>query len=135
MSARDPATWMWAEACEMLDRADRLHRQFFRPERDTSRGARWEPPVDIYETAAELGVLVALPGVEPGHINVRIEGNTLFVTGVRALPSFADPVLIHRLEIPQGRFERQIRLESGRLELTRREVRDGCLLLIFHKLP
>ncbi len=24
-------TWMWAEACEILQQADRLHRQFFRP--------------------------------------------------------------------------------------------------------
>jgi HSP20 family molecular chaperone IbpA len=135
MAARDPAAWMWAEACEMLDRADRLHRQFFRPGRDANRGASWEPPVDIYETAADLRVLVALPGVEPGHINVRIEGDTLFVTGSRALPSFTDPVRIHRLEIPQGRFERQIRLETGRLELSCRETRDGCLLLVFNKLP
>ena len=26
---RDPRAWMWAEACEFLDRADRLQRQFF----------------------------------------------------------------------------------------------------------
>ncbi|MFO1154026.1 MAG: Hsp20/alpha crystallin family protein [Rhodospirillales bacterium] len=119
----------------MLDRADRLHRQFFQLGREAHRGASWEPPVDIYETAGELAVMVALPGVEPGHISVRIEGDTLLVSGSRTLPSFADPIRIHRLEIPQGRFERQIRLQSGRLELTHRENRDGCLLLIFHKLP
>lgn len=62
MSVRDPAAWMWAEACEMLDRADRLHRQFFRLGRETNRGASWEPPVDIFETATDLAVMVALPG-------------------------------------------------------------------------
>ncbi|MFO1127205.1 MAG: Hsp20/alpha crystallin family protein [Rhodospirillales bacterium] len=118
----------------MLDRADRLHRQFFRLGRETNRGASWEPPVDIFETATDLAVMVALPGVEPSHISVRIDGDTLLVTGSRTFPSFTDPIRIHRIEIPQGRFERQIRLESGRLELTRREARDGCLFLVFRKL-
>ena len=27
--ANDPARWMWAEACELIDQAERLQRQFF----------------------------------------------------------------------------------------------------------
>ena len=62
--ARDVARdWMWSEAFEMLARAERMHRQFFRP---AARGApvAWEPPVDILETDREVLVLVALPGVD-----------------------------------------------------------------------
>ena len=55
MSNRDPARLMRAEACEMLDRANRLQRQFFRPRSD----AAWEPPVDVYETARDLWIVVA----------------------------------------------------------------------------
>ena len=51
--------WMWSEACEMLARAERLHREFFRPIRSASRLAAWEPPVDILETEREVLVLVA----------------------------------------------------------------------------
>jgi len=42
-----PRDWMWSEACDMLARAERMHREFFRPAR--SRLA-WEPPVDVLET-------------------------------------------------------------------------------------
>jgi hypothetical protein len=42
---------MWADACEMLARAERLHRQFFEPGRATaSRLPVWQPPADVLET-------------------------------------------------------------------------------------
>ena len=41
----------------MLARAERLHREFFRPIRAVSRLAAWEPPVDILETEREVLVL------------------------------------------------------------------------------
>ncbi len=44
---RDLEAWMWAEACEALARAERLHRQFFRWGA-AEAGAVWEPPVDIF---------------------------------------------------------------------------------------
>ena len=31
MAAVDPKTLMWTKACEMIDRAEGLHRQFFQP--------------------------------------------------------------------------------------------------------
>jgi HSP20 family protein len=36
---------------------------------------------------------------------------------------------ILRLEIPQGRFERRIRLPASRWELNRSTLVNGCLLL------
>ena len=30
MSQRFPTDWMWAQACEVIDEAERMHRQFFR---------------------------------------------------------------------------------------------------------
>ena len=47
---RNQPTWMWAEAFDLLERADRLHRQFFRFERSAAQAPRWEPPVDVVET-------------------------------------------------------------------------------------
>ena len=44
-----PNRWMWAEACEALERAERMHREFFRPVRSVSRAPAWEPPVDVLE--------------------------------------------------------------------------------------
>ena len=45
--ARD---WMWSEACDMLARAERMHRELFRPAGSQARQPAWEPPVDILET-------------------------------------------------------------------------------------
>lgn len=126
--------WMWAEACEMLDRADRLHRQFFQVVPSHQKGPSWEPPVDLYETADEIGILVALPGVEPANVQVVIEDGMLIVTGVRAVPAADRTAVIRRLEIPHGRFERRIELASGRYELRRRDLVNGCLLLALRKL-
>ena len=42
--------------------------------------------------------------------------------------------MIHRLELPYGRFERRIELPPGRFDVVRRELVDGCLTLGLRKL-
>ena len=37
--------------------------------------------------------------------------------------------VIHRLEIPYGRFDRRIALPRGRYEIGRRELADGLLTI------
>src|SRR5262245_27925816 len=108
MPPADSRDWMWAEACEMLGRAERLHRQFFQPV--PARQAVWEPPVDLFETERALWVVVALPGVSSDHVEMLIQGGRLIVAGVRTLPAQARGAAIRRLEIPSGRFERHIEL-------------------------
>ena len=124
---------MWSEAIEMLDRADRLHRQFFRPARARPRPT-WEPPVDLFESERALTVVVALPGVEPGNVQIVAEDGALLVTGERPIPAEAHHAILHRLEIPHGHFERRIPLPPGRYEVERRELANGCLLLTMRKL-
>jgi HSP20 family molecular chaperone IbpA len=82
----DPRRWMWAEACSMIERAEQLHRQFFQPGFAAAPGACWEPPVDIFETDRELWIVVALPGVAAGQVEIVIAGGVLVVTGERSLP-------------------------------------------------
>lgn len=125
---RDPRIWMWAEACEMLERAERMQRQFFQPRAPTRRPS-WEPPVDFYESEHEYLAVIALPGVPADRVEIALEGDAIAVTAERPLPVTSERMLIHRIEIPHGRFERRIRLPPGRLELGRRELRDGCLML------
>src|SRR5580698_3438945 len=97
--------WMWSEACEMLARAERMHREVFRPAAPGPQVPTWEPPVDVLETEREVLVLVALPGVEPDRIETMIDGGHLVVTADRVLPVELRTAVIHRLELPQGRFE------------------------------
>jgi HSP20 family molecular chaperone IbpA len=127
---RDPKTLMWAEACALLDRAERLHRQFFEPALEGKR--RWEPPIDVFETERQLRIIVALPGVAPEAVQVHTDGGILTVAGSRPLP--ARDANIVRLEIPYGSFERRIALQLNRLRLAERELVNGCLVLTFVKL-
>jgi HSP20 family protein len=134
MRSRDPGAWMWAEACEMLDRAERLHRQFFVPQRSRGRQPSWQPPVDLLETEMELWIWVALPGVVKEQLEVLVEAGVLIVTGERPMPGSAKGTRIHRLEIPYGRFERRIELPPGRFDVVQRDLIDGCLILGLRKL-
>lgn len=133
MPIRDLETWMWAEACQILDRADRLHRQFFRPAVLNVRQPTWEPPVDVYETRYECKILIALPGVAPEHLTVMLEDDHLIIAGQRHIPISAESQ-IRRLEIPYGRFERHIQLPTGHYEIDTREFMHGCLLISLRKI-
>jgi HSP20 family molecular chaperone IbpA len=133
MPTRDSRLWMWAEACEFLDRAERLQRQFFQPGRSPVR-PNWEPPVDIVETARDLVITAALPGVAPNEVEVALDGGVLIVAGSRRLPVETRDAVIHRLEIPHGRFERQISLPPGRYEVGPWTLTHGCLQINLRKL-
>src|SRR5262245_38589423 len=129
MATRNPHSWMWAEACEMLEQAQRLQRQFFRFGRVVEAQPRWEPPVDIVAYGADVQVTVALPGVAPERIDVRTDSGLLIVTAARTPSVHEHTTAVHRLEIPYGRFERRIALPEGRYELLERAYVNGCLLL------
>jgi HSP20 family protein len=128
--ARD---WMWSEACEMLARAERLHRELFRPAGGQARQAEWEPPVDILENESEVLALVALPGVDIEQAQVVIEESDLVIAGVRVLPPELRTATIHRLELPQGRFYRRVRLPGGHYAAVRRAAVAGCLVITLQK--
>jgi HSP20 family molecular chaperone IbpA len=128
-----PDRWMWSEACEMLARADRLHRQLFQPVRSVRQLPVWEPPADVLETEHEVLIIVALPGVNADRVEAAIEGSDLILAGVRTLPSELGAAVIHRLELPQGRFERRLRLPAGTYRDIRRSFIDGCMVISLGK--
>src|ERR1700735_3344552 len=121
--ARDVARdWMWSEALEMLARAERMHRDLFKPAGGTARQPAWEPPVDILETELEVLVLVALPGVNADSVEAVIEDGDLVIAGARTYPPALRTAVITRLELPQGRFYRRVRLPARRHRGRRRCV-------------
>jgi HSP20 family molecular chaperone IbpA len=123
---------MWGEALSMLDRAQRLQRQFF-----THAQVAWEPPVDVVETGETLQVHVALPGVSADAITVALDSAGITVSALRAFPCRGEASQIHRLEIPYGRFERFIGLPLGDpyapLELAGKALDNGILTLTFRR--
>ena len=118
----------------MLMRAERLHREFFRPTQSVAMLPAWEPPVDILETENEVLVFVALPGVSADRVEAVIEDSDLVIHGVRVLPGELRTAVIHRLELPQGRFQRRVRLPAGRYAGVRRTAVDGCLVITLEKM-
>jgi HSP20 family protein len=131
MAARDVQVWMWSEAVEMLARAERLHRQMFQP--SAHRAPAWEPPADVLETEDEVLVIVALPGVCTDAVEVAIDDGAVVVVGTRTAPAALRDAVIHRLEVPQGRFERRVPLPAGRYRNLRRTCADGCLVISLEK--
>jgi HSP20 family protein len=122
-------SWMWSEACEMLARAERLHREFFRPLAAGGLGTARR----YLGNRREVLVLAALPAVSADRVEVAIDGDELVVAGIRVLPSALQTAVIHRLELPQGRFERRVRLPAGAYNDIRRSASDGCLLITLQK--
>jgi HSP20 family protein len=134
MKVRDPTVWMWGEALELLERADRMHRQFFQLGEQRHACPTWEPPIDLFETEQQLVIVVALPGVGPDQLVISLDGAALVVRGQCSLPDLGHSAFIHRIELPYGRFERRIELPSSGLKLGQRELRDGCLFMFLDKL-
>jgi HSP20 family molecular chaperone IbpA len=131
--ANDPHDWMWSEALSMLAKAERMHQQMFTPV-TARRQIAWEPPVDVLETEREVLVFAALPGVDVAQVEAAIDGACLVIAGQRVLPPELHSAVIHRLELPQGRFERRVPLPAGRYDGVRRAAAHGCLVISLSKL-
>jgi len=132
MATRNPTSLMWAEACQLLEQAEHLHRQFFRLGAPGTRVA-WEPPVDVFENDREITVVMALPGVSPESVEVVHEPRGIVVRAERRIPFAERGYSIGRLEIPYGWFERRIALSAGELEPAASTLANGCLTLTLRK--
>jgi HSP20 family protein len=133
MSSRNPTDWMWSQAMDLLDQAERMHRQFFRLTASQRTRAVWEPPADVFEDEREIVIIVALPGVPADRVEVTIESGALVVRAESPPPLSRSCRSVRQLEIPYGYFERRIRVPEVRLETGTRELADGCLVLRLRK--
>lgn len=117
---------MWSQACDSMDRADRLHRQFYRLGQVGHMPA-WEPPVDVFEGEGELLIRIALPDVDPGDFKLSLADGSLVLSGRRRLPLEAARWTIHQLEIPYGRLERRVALPPAQYRIAAHRYANGCL--------
>ena len=124
---------MWTRACDLLDQAERMHRQLFRLGAPERTQAVWEPPVDMFEDDREIVVIVALPGVPAESVEAVLSPGMLVVRAGSSVPFSGTRRTVRRLEIPYGHFERRIQLPDARLEAGTREFSDGCLILRLKK--
>ena len=122
-------SWMWAEACALLDEAERKHRSFFELLAMPSARPVWEPPADIFADGSEFQVVIALPGARAEDVVVQITPTGLQIETDVPPPSLSARVNVVRLEIPYGRMRRRIDLPAGHYALLERQLERGCLFL------
>ncbi|MCX6357764.1 MAG: Hsp20/alpha crystallin family protein [Candidatus Aureabacteria bacterium] len=73
-------------------------------------GVRFEPCVDVYETAEGTVVKMEIAGMKKKDIQVEIEGDVLTIRGRRREIAAGRKVAYHQMEIAYGLFERRIKL-------------------------
>ena len=129
MNPRADRGWMWADACAMLEEAERLHRRFFQLLAAPPAQTAWEPPVNVFRTDREWLIVVALPGAEADSVSIELLGTGVEIAACAAVPARPYRAGIERLEVPYGRMRRRINLPAGHYTLTERRLANGCLHL------
>lgn len=128
MNVQRKKSWMWAEACALLDEAERRHRHFFELLSTPTTAPVWEPPVNIFARGGELHVSIALPGARLEDVVVQLTSSGLTIDTL-VPPPMALGMDVVRLEIPYGRMRRRIELPAGRYALREHRMECGNLFL------
>ena len=123
----------WDPFDDLIRIQERMNRMFedslTRPRGDGEAVAgRWVPAVDIYETPERVVLVADLPGVEQDDIQVRIENNTLVLSGERRAKKDVHEENYHRVERGHGTFHRLFALPTTiDQDAIRAEHRHGIL--------
>jgi HSP20 family molecular chaperone IbpA len=120
---------MWAEACALVDEAERMHRRFFDLLATPTAQPAWEPPANVFTVDGDLLIVVALPGAESDNVVVQLMSGGLQIEAHVPPPLVAPRACVVRLEVPYGTMRRRIILPAGRYALIERRLSNGCLHL------
>ncbi len=88
----------------------------------------WTPAVDIFETEHELVLKAELPDMDEKDIDVRVENNTLTLSGERKYEKEFKEENALRMERYYGTFSRTFTLPNTvKLEAIKAEYKNGVL--------
>ena len=94
----------------------------------TSGGGGY-PPLNVFRKGDDLVLIAELPGIRKSDLQIQVKGNTVRITGRKAI-EYGDNAALHRRERSAGGFDRAISLP---VELdadnVKAEYRDGILAL------
>lgn len=94
----------------------------------------WRPPMDIYETADEIIVVLELAGVAEDDLTVTLFSDLLVVEGKREQP-ITDMSACHQLGIKYGHFMSEVDIHApvdhGKVTAV---YKDGFLNIMLHKI-
>lgn len=127
----------WPELRSMQERMERL----LEMSRERNAGepfeqGLWQPAADVYEDEREVVIKLDLPEVDQEDIDVRIEGGTLIVQGLRRLEQEERQARYQRIEREHGPFKRVFSLPAS-VDPDRTVVRcdRGVLKIVLPKTP
>lgn len=94
------------------------------------------PPIDVIESAAQLDVVLDLPGVKPDAVQLVFARGTLVIAGTKLPASCGHKdAAFHMAERTFGRFGRAVRIggavDAGRARAT---LRKGELRIVFPRI-
>lgn len=99
------------EFSTLQDRLNRLFQQSVSEGRDESlTTSNFAPAVDVYEDDHQVTLKIEVPGIDEKDIDVRLENNTLTVTGERKLEKEEKEENYRRVERQYGSFTRSFTL-------------------------
>jgi HSP20 family protein len=97
-------------------------------------GKLWYPAADVYQSAEGWVVKIELAGVSTEDLEIEIEGDTLYIAGVRRDMTCSECVSYHQMEITYSRFEKTLRfpasIDGARIE---HNFDNGLLLISLRK--
>ena len=102
-------------------------------EESTIPARTFVPTADIYEDRDSLKVIVEMPGVEKGNVDVRVEEGVLFVEGRLDLAKYRGLQPLYT-EYNIGNYSRSFRLSNAiDQDKIGAELKDGVLSLTLPK--
>jgi HSP20 family protein len=96
-------------------------------------GRLWYPAADIYRTPDGWLVKVELAGVSAEDIEIDIQGNQLYIAGVRRDKTCAAAGTYQQMEITYSRFEKSLEFPASIDEAKLEHNFEDGLLMIFLK--
>jgi|SRR3990172_3911128 len=100
---------MFRDLMRLQDRMNRMFEETFpvrREDDDLFTRGNWAPAVDIYEKDNSIVLKADIPDVDPKDIDIRVEGNRLYLKGERRFEKETKEENFHRLERSYGSFAR-----------------------------
>ena len=99
----------------LQNRMNSLFQDFSRGqnEADTLAAAAFAPPVDVYEDEHKVVLKLEVPGMKQEDFDIRVENNTLTVSGERKFEKEEKEENFHRIERRYGSFYRAFTMPNS----------------------
>jgi HSP20 family protein len=107
----------WDPFLELKTLEDRMSRWLGRSTRPAEgsfmSAFEFAPPADVYEDENRITLKMEVPGIKQENLDIRIDGNTLSVSGERKFETDEKRENFRRVERQYGSFSRSFELPSS----------------------